>query len=188
MVVVANRVRVGRALDSGQTPQPVTPPAWRPLLTSYRSFKLQLYFASACSPPSPGPILRGNYRRHSPSIYSPHFRAHCSRRRLSQLRLCSALEPALCASWPNHLSAQLSHTTTSTRLIALIHICPSGCPTLTHLKPHPLLLLADYPPSGPSYIESEMSLSSDSDSPLRLSFALVYRHLPSPSTILSFIL
>lgn len=29
MVVVANRVRVGRALDSGQTPQPVTPPAWR---------------------------------------------------------------------------------------------------------------------------------------------------------------
>lgn len=30
MVVVANRVRVGRALDSGQTPQPVTPPAWRP--------------------------------------------------------------------------------------------------------------------------------------------------------------
>lgn len=100
-------------------------------------------------------------------LFPPHFRPHFSRPTVSRLRLCSVLAwaGAVGLVWPIRLSAQLSHTTSSTRLTALIPHLPIWLSDSHTSQTSPASA------SGLPLLDSEMSLFSDSDSPSRC-FAL----------------
>lgn len=108
-------------------------------------------------------------------LFPPHFRPHFSRPTVSRLRLCSVLAwaGAVGLVWPIRLSAQLSHTTSSTRLTALIPHLPIWLSDSHTSQTSPASA------SGLPLLDSEMPLFSDSDSPSRFMFrARIFTILP----------